>query len=344
MIVARIMMLILSNEGHWYGGQAGTISLHWVARFEQPEAVLVWDLLIGEVRVAGDRLAVQRGSRPSVVTLTPPEVRARTQMRWVYRLYQRSDGKEIDTGEAVIQVYPSPRPDRLKGRLQDKRVAVWDTADGLADALTQAGLEFRRIRKAADLQLSGADVVLVGPDELRDAVFDQSPLIALSEAGATVVFFEQTRPRFLAGYALNRRTARTRPTWRSGHLLMSGLRTGDPESWLDGLGQEVWAIELPADEPVLEIGYWPPVVEGSQPGPIEALLAVKAVGKGRLIMCQIPLGPWDTDPRTQQFLENVVSYVGTRPEPTPRPTERQVLRPAASQPVSTIAIPSGATP
>ncbi|MBN1506181.1 MAG: hypothetical protein JW955_05020 [Sedimentisphaerales bacterium] len=344
MIAAKILMLILSNEGHWFGGQAGTISAQWAAQFEQPEAVLKWDLLIGEVCVAGDQLAVQRGSKASVVTVTPPEVRARTRMRWVYHLYQRGDGKEIDAGEAAVQVYPAPKADRLKDRLPDRRIAVWDTAGGLADALSKAGLEFRRIRKAADLQLSRVDVVLVGPDELRHEVFDQSPLIALAEAGAGVVLFEQRRPRSLAGYALMRRTASIRPTWRGNHPLMSGLEVDDVQSWLGGPGKEIWAVELPADEPVLEIGHWPPVVEGPRPGPVQVVLAVKAVGKGRMIVSQIPLGPWDTDPRTQQFLDNVLGYLGTRPEPTPRPSERQVTRPVASQPVPTIAIPSGATP
>ncbi len=247
MIAAKILMLILSNEGHWFGGQAGTISAQWAAQFEQPEAVLKWDLLIGEVRVAGDQLAVQRGSKASVVTVTPPEVRVRTRMRWVYRLYQRGDGKEIDTGETVVQVYPVPKADRLKGRLRDRRIAVWDTAGGLADTLAKAGLEFKRIRKAADLQLSRVDVVLVGPNELRDELFDQSPLIALAEAGAGVVLFEQRHPRSLAGYPLMRRTAAIRPTWRSNHPLISGLEVDDMQSWLDGPGKEIWAVELPAD-------------------------------------------------------------------------------------------------
>lgn len=344
MNAARILMLILSSEGHWYGGQSSTITVQWVAQFEQPEAVLAWDLLIGDVRVAGDRLAVQRGSKASVLKVTPPEVRARTQMRWVYHLYQRTDSKEIDTGEVVVHVYPLPQPDSLKKRLRGKRIIVWDTMGELGDALTQAGLDFKRIRKAADLQLAAADMVLVGRDELRDEVFDQSPLIALAESGAGVVFFEQRRPRTLAGYAVIRRTAFIRPAWRENHPLMARLPADDVQSWLGGLDDEVWALELPADEPVLEIGYWPPVVESPRPGPLAVLLAVKAVGKGRIVMSQIPLGPWDTDPRSRQFLENVLSYLVSRPEPTPQPSERRVTQPVASRPVPTIAIPSGAIP
>jgi hypothetical protein len=344
MIAARILMLILSNEGHWYGGQAGTISVQWVAEFEQPESVLAWDLLIGEVRVAGDRLAVQRGSKPSVVRITPPEVRARIRMRWVYHLYRRTDDKEIDTGEATVHVYPLPKPDRLKGRMDGKRIVVWDTQGDLSAALTKMGLEFRRIRKAADLQLSAADLLLVGRDELRDEVFDQSPPIALAEAGAGVVFFEQRRAHLLAGYPLIRRTTPARLAWRENHPLLANMKGSDAESWLSGSGDEVWAIELPADEPVLEIGYWPPTVESRRPGPVQTVLAVKAVGNGRMVMSQIPLGPWSTDPRTQQFLENVLNYLVTQPEPTPRPSERWLIQPPASRPVPTIAIPSGAIP
>jgi hypothetical protein len=344
MIAARILMLILSNEGHWYGGQAGAVSVQWVAEFEQPESVLAWDLLIGEVRVAGERLPVQPGSKPSVVRITPPEVRARTQMRWVYHLYRRSDDKEIDAGEATVQVYPLPKPNRLKGRMDGKRIVVWDTAGDLSAALTAMGLEFRRIRKAADLQLSAADLLLIGRDELRDEVFDQSPAIGLAEAGAGVVFFEQRRTHLLAGYLLMRRSTPARLAWRENHPLLADMKLGDVQSWLGGSGDDVWAIELPADEPVLEIGYWPPTVESRQFGPVQTVLAVKAVGKGRIVMSQIPLGPWSTDPRTQQFLENVLNYLLTRPEPTPRPSERRLTPPVASRPVPTIAIPSGAIP
>ena len=40
------------------------------------------------------------------------------------------------------------------------------------------------------------------------------------------------------------------------------------------------------------------------------------------MLCQLPLGPWDEDPRSQLFLGNLMSYLATRPEPTPPPSRR----------------------
>ena len=61
-------------------------------------------------------------------------------------------------------------------------------------------------------------------------------------------------------------------------------------------------MQLPADEPALEIAFWPREIPGKEPVPIDALVVTKTLGKGRIVLCQVPLGPWQSDPRSQLFL------------------------------------------
>jgi hypothetical protein len=106
----------------------------------------------------------------------------------------------------------------------------------------------------------------------------------------------------------------------------------------------LWAVQLPADAPVLEIGYWPRETPGREPVPIDALLAVKATGRGRIVLCQVPLGRWATDPRSQLFLRNALAYLATRPEPTPPPSQRKVALRVVPASVPTVTIPPGGRP
>ena len=110
--------------------------------------------------------------------------------------------------------------------------------------------------------------------------------------------------------------------WRTRHPLLSGL----PREALDSSNRradaDTRAIRLPKDEAVLEIGYWPRESAGREPPPIDALILTRTIGAGRLVLCQAPLDRWHDDPRSRIFLRNALDYFLTRPEPTPRPSER----------------------
>jgi hypothetical protein len=116
------------------------------------------------------------------------------------------------------------------------------------------------------------------------------------------------------------------------------LDADDLKSWILGDAPELLPIELPADEAALELAYWPPEIAATVPVPIDAMIAVKSVGSGRIVFCQLPMGDWTSDPRSQLFLYNALNYLSTRPEPTPRPSERPTTRPAAPVAVPTINI------
>ena len=108
---------------------------------------------------------------------------------------------------------------------------------------------------------------------------------------------------------------------------------------------KVKALRLPVDEPALEIAFWPREVRSEEPAPIDALLVSKTIGRGRVVLCQIPLGPWESDPRSQLFLADALDYLLSRPEPTPPPSRRtRPEKPAALPPVPTIPLNPGVSP
>jgi hypothetical protein len=194
--------------------------------------------------------------------------------------------------------------------------------------------------------LDRPDLILVGPDQIGDSAFVQGPLVNFAKAGSSVAVFEQKRPSVLAAYILARRqpAASGAVRFRPGHPLFAGLEEGDLTSWLTSDVELLWAIQLPPDEPALELAWWPREIPGEQPAPVDALLVTKSLGRGRVVLCQLLLGGWDEDARSQLFLGNLLSYLSTRPEPTPPPSRRPEARPVAPTTVPTITIPAGVKP
>ena len=81
-------------------------------------------------------------------------------------------------------------------------------------------------------------------------------------------------------------------------------------------------------------------VAGNKPAPIDALVLTKTLGKGRIVLCQVPLGPWESDPRSQLFLVDALDYLASPVVPTPPPSRRpRPVEPAPPAKVPSIAIP-----
>jgi len=248
----------------------------------------------------------------------------------------------LETGEVPLHLFPADLTSDWPKRVGDRKLAVWDAPDGLPRTLAAAKVPFTRVDGLAGV-MDRPNLILVGPDRIDDSAFVQGPLVNLARAGSSVAVFEQKRPSVLAGYTVTRREAALAPgvRFRTGHPLFAGLDEADLARWITGDAGTLWPVQLPADEPALELAYWPREVAGEQPAPIDALLVTKSLGRGRIVLCQLPLGPWDEDPRSQLFLGNLMSYLATRPEPTPPPSRRPETRPAAAPTVPTITVPPG---
>jgi hypothetical protein len=343
MKAATLILVLISQQGYWFGDQPQTLTVHWAAVGGLPPAELSWGLTFGEVSIAEGK-TVMRGDEPVIIRVTPPAVRRRTLLKWAYVVRDQQTHREVTRGELPIHVFPTDLLGDLAKRLAERKLIVIDQAEGLPKLLDAAGVRYVRVNKVADLRMAAADIILVGPEQLGESLFDQAPILDHAKAGASVFLFRQTRPHTLAGYPLaTRRNAQALKWWGS-HPLYSQLDPQDLASWVADASMSYLSIQLPADEPALAIAQWPPEVAGPQPSPIDALMVCKRVERGRIVLCQLPLGRWDRDPRSQILLRNVMDYLLTRPEPTPRPSERRRHPAPHASPVPTITISPGAKP
>jgi len=344
MHAATILIILLSHQGYWFGGQDQTVTVTWPVAQKMPAADLRWELMLGEMRLSGDQIRVPGERDSTVITLKVPKVRVKTEMWWTYRLTAVDGGKELLSSERAVHVYPPTSWGDLAARLAKQKFFVVDQPDGLPSLLAAAGIDAARLNVVDGLQSVKVDVVIVGANQLGDSLFAQAPLVSQAKSGAQIMILEQRQAQTLIGYALSPRPASSSFSWREEHPLFAGLDKNDLASWVDGGRSDLSAIRLPRDEPALEVAHWPRESPGTEQVPIDALVAVKAIGKGRMVLWQIPLEDWKSDPRSQLLLENALNYLMTRPEPTPRPSERPTTLPAATVAVPTITIPSGDQP
>jgi len=259
---------------------------------------------------------------PATISIKCPQVRVRTTIRFVYRILQHDGDQELERGEAPLNLFP---PDLTRGwaeLFRDKKLVVVDTAEGLPKLLEAAKVPYTRLDDAS--RITDADVVLVGVDQLDDSTFAQAALLTVAEQGRSVMIFHQSKPMQLANYPLRSRPAPQKLEWKLDHPLFGQFSEADVQSWLV-TGASLRAIDLPADEPALELAYWPPETPGKKPAPVEAIALTKSTGTGRIVLCEIPLGGWQSDPRSQMLLGNALAYLLSPPQPTLKPSERVVL-------------------
>ena len=323
MKAATLIILLLSNQGYWLSNQTGTISVQWNATSGVLAADLQWDLMIYEVTLASGKVAMPTDDKPATISIKIPQVRVRTTARFAYRLIRRDNSKQLDKGEVPINLFPPDLTSGWADRLHDKQLVVIDSPDGLPKLLDAAKVQYARVDDAS--RIDRADVILVGPDQIDDSTFAQSAIMTLAEQGRSVMIFRQSKPSQIAGYPQVTRPMPTKLTWRLDHPLFERFSEADLQSWLAS-GPTIQAIELPADESALELAWWPRESPGIKPVPIEAAALVKAVGTGRIVLFNIPLGDWQHDPRSQLLLNNALTYLLTPVQPTLKPSEREISK------------------
>ncbi len=336
MNLTALLLITLSGNGHWLGGRTETIEVQWAVEQPIPRATLAWRLVCGEAELAAGRLALPAERRPSVIRLGLPRVRVRTAMQLIYRAEQAGKQAAIARGTAAVEVYPDDLLAGLSQRMAGKRLLVWDLPDRLPALLERSGVKHTVIASGAELQFIHPEMVLVGADRLGKDMQEQASLLNLAKSGASVMIFRQTGPASLAGYRVSRRTAPAQWAWLAGHPLARHRRLWEASD----TGPEAWAVHLPADEPALEVAWWPREVAGDKPAPLDVLIVTKTLDRGRVVLCQMPLGAWQSDPRSQLFLVDALDYLASPVVPTPPPSRRpRPLQPTPAPPVPSIVLP-----
>lgn len=329
MIIAATVMMLLPHQGYWLGSQKEDVQVEWAVPDTTAAADVSWTLMAGNVRLSHGTATLDKNEKPAHLEVTTPNVRTRVSASLVYRVQDHGSGKDLGNGEMPIRLFPDTLIHDMADRLKGKRLALCDSAEDLYRLLKENKVEVVRAREGASLIASRYDVIWVSGDALGASPFAQQPLLDQAHAGASVLVFGRTSSDTrLFGYALAQRKTPSHIDWRTDHPLLSGFDPDELASWLRDVS-DLWAIELPADEPALELASWPREVPGTRPVPLDALLVSKTVGAGRIVICQLPLGDWRTDPRSQMLLVNAMDYALTRPEPTLRPSERTTTQPAA---------------
>ncbi len=338
MNIPAMLLISLSGGGYWLGGHTETVQVQWAIEQPIPNATLTWRLVCGDAELASGRLELPAERRPGVIRLRVPRVRTPTNMQLIYRAEQAGKQPAIARGIAPIEVYPDDLLAGLAQRMARKQLLVWDLPDHashgarLPALLKRSGVRHTVVANDAQLQFVHPDIVLVGADRLGKEVQDQAALLNLAKGGASVLILRQTQPASLAGYPLSRRTAPAKWAWQADHPLARHLRLSTGSD----MGNEAWAVQLPADEPALEIAWWPRELSGKKPAPLDALVLTKTLGKGRIVLCQVPLGAWESDPRSQLFLVDALDYLASPVVPTPPPSRR----PPPAEPAPAAKVPS----
>jgi hypothetical protein len=346
-VKASFLIIVLSTGGHWFGEQEAVVTVSWVTSAQMPAADLSWELTLGGVRLAADRVAVKAGDGGTTIRLRIPGARARTEMKWTYRLIDRNDGKELESASLPVYVYPADLTEHWVERVGRRTLVVCDVGEGgLPRLLAAAHVPHELVDDPSKLR-EQPDVVLVAPDILGQDALEQTALMALARGGASVMIFRQSRPENLVGFEVVHRPAPKRFESVVDHPLLADISVGEAPTWPELARADLRAIRLPAGTAALELAWWPTETrDTTRPVTVDALLIAQAVGKGRVVLCQIPLGDWLTDPRSQILLGNALDYLLAPVEPTPPRGRRSASTQSTVFPTSsrTILIPSGEKP
>lgn len=340
---AALLILLLSHDGYWIGGAENQISVEWAAAAPMPAADLHWELLFGTVSIASGLTPLAPQGGRTVVHLTPPEVRARTAMRFQYSLKAHAEAKELDRGDVPILIFPRNLMEGLARRIGSSRLAVWDERGELVAMLDDAKAPHQRYADASKLGFAQAEAILVGVDTLGNSPFGEGPLFALAQAGASVMIFRQDRCQRLGTYPIVRRTAPATFDWMSDHPLVRGMDAVMLKTLTVRLS-EFLPVRLPPNEPALAIAGWPREIAGRTPVAEDAVIVSKSLGKGRIVICQIQPGDWRDDPRSRIFLMNAIDYLLSPPEPTSRAGDRSATRPVELRLSRAISVSPGDRP
>jgi hypothetical protein len=137
--------------------------------------------------------------------------------------------------------------------------------------------------------------------------------------------------------------------WKTTHPLLARLSADDLNSWIADLSPEVPSIRLVPDSMSMTIATLPAgtpdiiTPEIITPDKGDSLLAIQRIGRGRIVWCQLRLGSWTTDPRSQILLGNALDDLST-PAVAGSQRRRSTVAPEHTVPVIRTRFPMVLTP
>lgn len=315
MKAVALLTLVLSHAGYWFGGADATVELRWALATPPPPIVIEWQLLHGQSVLASGR--VEDGP----LTLRTPEVRTRTELTLTYRAYERDRRDHlVGEGRETVHVFPRTLLEPLPRLLAGRTLHVLSNDDALSALLTEAGVTTRRVASLDGLLLVPAPLLIVDKSAL-DTPVAAMRVAELAERGGRVAVFRQTDETLgrLGGLPLATRATPETWEWRGGHPLFRGLSESDLASW--DREPAMFALRIADDVPAVELAWWPRGTSADTT--VDAAVATRSIGRGRVVLWQLDLGPWREDPRSQVVLVNVLDDLLAAVQPTPPRIERE---------------------
>lgn len=331
MKAVALVIILLSNHGLWFGGEEHSISVTWGVRDRAPNAVLTWQLGYGETKIAEGKAAFPANEDTTTIKLRIPEVRVRTPMNWQYQIRQ-GDEVVLDSGSAAVVVFPLASLKDFAKRYEGKKLAVIEADGKLSKTLQVANLSHGQLDPSRLAMAEQQDVILVGADQLEATSSAPTAMLGQAKEGASVLVFAQPKLTKLIDLTQAKRTSSEHYQMVERHPLLNALSNDNWNRVLAGQGAEVLALQLPVSVPGTELIAFPSEGDPTNARQIDTLLVVQAVGKGRIVYCQLPLTDFEHDPAARLFLAGALDYLLTAPEATPPPNQRLVSRPATPAP------------
>jgi hypothetical protein len=82
-VAATLLLVMLSNEGYWFGGRNETIHVQWAVKEPAAATTITWQLVYADARLTAGQIVLPAQDRTGKIEVTLPEVRVPTDNRTV---------------------------------------------------------------------------------------------------------------------------------------------------------------------------------------------------------------------------------------------------------------------
>jgi len=302
-VIESLLIVLLECAGYWYSDRPYHITMSWNLAGVHPDTDLIWTLGCGDISLASGKVLVPPNHGVAIVELTIPALTVRTDCTWSYRLLRHTDGVELETGKRLIHAYPSNPLASLADHLNSASITVCERAPGISALLHQANIP-HHVTKPAHLQTVDGNIVIIGDGIIEAGPLQSVDFTAFLENKTDLVVFRQPQAHTLVGFPLVPVDTSVALLWATEHPLALDLSQTDIRSLLASEPTiNVIAVEH-APTSIL-VGSWPVTLDHRMPA---ALMVLHHDGQCA-VLCQIPLGSWQADPRNALLLRNALAFL-----------------------------------
>lgn len=313
MIKSLLLIIMISNGGFWSSGEEGRIAMTWaVADTPMPPAVLSWQLLLADVELASGARDMTAGENDIRVKL--PETRVTTELQWRYQLKRKDNQQLLQSGSLPIHAVPPKFLARKAQLFAGRKIVVLDEREKLPALLTHNGIAHQWVQDLNVLELTSPDFIIIGENQLAPNPLMDNMLIRQARRGAGVVVFRQAQRDRITGQVTVLRAAQNPLAVKSEQLLPDPLTISDLNAWMSSAGGEIRALRVRVDSSALPLAYF--VAETLQGTSVDCAIVSLPTGAGRIVLCQLPMGDWRNDLRSQLLLSGILDYLVTPTEET----------------------------